>query len=345
MPISTSNANRRIFVTGTAGFIGYHLANLLLEDGFQVFGYDGMTDYYDINLKRTRHQMLLQNPRFNAAEGMLEDQEKLWLTVEDFEPDVIVHLAAQAGVRYSIENPKSYIDSNIVGTFNIMEAARRLKVSHLLMASTSSAYGANEDLPFKETDKADTPLTIYAATKKATEIMGHSYAHLWNIPVTMFRFFTVYGPWGRPDMALYKFVDAIINNQPIEVYNNGEMYRDFTYVKDLVRGIRLLIDTPPNRPASKGEIEEGDSLSPVAPFRIVNIGNSDKVRLLDFIDAIESQIGRKANRRYLPMQQGDVCATWADTKLLQRLTGYHPQTDYRDGIAQFVAWFREYFQK
>jgi UDP-glucuronate 4-epimerase len=336
---------RRVLVTGTAGFIGFHLARLLLDEGFEVFGYDGMTDYYDVSLKRRRHQMLLQNPRFSAQEGMLEDDDKLWRLAEQFQPQVIVHLAAQAGVRYSLENPRAYIDSNVVGTFNVMEAARRLEVEHLLMASTSSVYGANEDMPFTETEKADTQLTIYAATKKANEAMGHSYAHLWNLPVTMFRFFTVYGPWGRPDMALYKFVEGILEDRPIDIYNNGDMHRDFTFVTDLVRGIRLLIDTPPVKPESADMIEAGDSLSPAGPFRVVNIGNSDKVRLLDFVEAIEASLGKQAIRNYMPMQMGDVPATWADASLLQRLTGYKPQTDFRDGIAEFVAWYRDYYGK
>jgi UDP-glucuronate 4-epimerase len=336
---------RRVLITGTAGFIGFHLAQLLLAEGFQVHGYDGMTDYYDVNLKRRRHQMLLQHAGFSATEGMLEDNAKLWGVAEGFQPEVIVHLAAQAGVRYSLENPRAYIDSNIVGTFNVMEAARKLEVKHLLMASTSSVYGANEDMPFTETERADTQLTIYAATKKATESMGHSYAHLWNLPVTMFRFFTVYGPWGRPDMALYKFVEAILEDRPIDIYNHGDMHRDFTFVTDLVRGIRLLIDTPPVRPENKDQIDAGDSLSPVAPYRVVNIGNSDKVRLLDFIEAIEAELGKVAIRNYMPMQAGDVPATWADANLLQSLTGYRPQTNFKDGIAQFVAWFRDYYRK
>jgi UDP-glucuronate 4-epimerase len=336
---------RRVFITGSAGFIGFHLAQLLLAEGFQVHGYDGMSDYYDVNLKRRRHEMLLQHPSFQATEGLLEDAEKLWSVAEAFKPQVIVHLAAQAGVRYSLENPRAYIESNIVGTFNVMEAARKLAVSHLLMASTSSVYGANEQMPFTELDKADTPLTIYAATKKANESMGHSYAHLWNLPVTMFRFFTVYGPWGRPDMALFKFVEAILAGKPIDVYNYGEMYRDFTYVEDLVRAIHLLIDVPPVRPAGSDEMMEGDSLSPVAPYRVVNIGNNEKVRLLDFIEAIEAELGIPAIRNYMPMQMGDVPATWADASLLQRLTGYRPQTEFRDGIARFVAWFRDYYQK
>ncbi len=335
----------RIFITGTAGFIGFHLAKLLLAEGYTVHGFDGMTDYYDVALKERRHAMLLQNPGFACTIGMLEDQKLIDDTIDDFAPDVIVHLAGQAGVRYSLENPRAYLDSNVIGTFNVMEAARRLAVRHLLMASTSSVYGANTEMPFIETEKADTQLTIYAATKKANESMAHSYAHLWDLPTTMFRFFTVYGTWGRPDLALYKFVDAILDDRPIDIYNHGEMYRDFTYVDDLVRGIRLLIDTAPERPARPEDIEKGDSLSPVAPYRVVNIGNSDKVRLLDFVDAIEDSLGQKAQRNYMDMQMGDVPATWANAELLQRLTGYRPQTDFRDGIDKFVTWFRDYYGK
>lgn len=334
--------NRKVLITGTAGFIGFHLARFLLEEDFRVHGYDGMTNYYDVTLKQRRHSMLLQNPRFSATEGMLEHQSSFDNVADEFGPDVIVHLAAQAGVRYSLENPRAYLDSNVIGTFNVMDAARRLEVKHLLMASTSSVYGANTEMPFTETEKADTQLTIYAATKKANESMAHSYAHLWNLPTTMFRFFTVYGAWGRPDLALYKFVAAILEDRPIDIYNHGEMYRDFTYVDDLVRGIRLLIDAVPERPAN-GVVPEGDSLSPVAPYRVVNIGNSDKVKLLDFVDAIEDVLGKKAIRNYMPMQIGDVPATWSDTSLLQSLTGYRPQTDFRDGIASFVEWYRDYY--
>ena len=333
---------RKILITGTAGFIGFHLARLLLAEGFRVHGYDGMSDYYDIRLKQRRHQILLQNPQFTATEALLEDYATLDRIADDFQPEVIVHLAAQAGVRYSLENPRAYLDSNVIGSFNVLEVARRLKVQHLLMASTSSVYGANEEMPFAETQKADTQLTIYAATKKASESMGHAYAHLWSIPTTMFRFFTVYGPWGRPDMALFKFVEAILQDRPIEVYNHGEMFRDFTYVADLVQAIRLLIDTPPPLPRTAEPIP-GDTLSPVAPWRVVNIGNSDKVKLLDFVDAIEQALGRKAQRTYLPMQAGDVPATWADASLLRALTGYAPKTDVKDGIAAFVAWYREYY--
>ncbi len=336
---------RRIFITGTAGFIGFHLAQLLLEEGFTVAGYDGMTDYYDVRLKTRRHQMLLQSERFTATEAMLEDRETLDAAIDAFAPDVIVHLAAQAGVRYSLENPRAYIDANVVGAFNVMEAARRHAVDHLLMASTSSVYGAETEMPYRETQKADSQMTIYAATKKANEAMSHAYAHLYDLPVTMFRFFTVYGPWGRPDMAYFKFVDAILEGRPIDIYNHGDMYRDFTYVSDLVRGIRLLIDAVPERPATPDDIADGDSLSAVAPHRVVNIGNSDKVRLLDFIEAIEDSLGMKATRNMMDMQPGDVPATWADASLLQSLTGYRPQTDVRDGVARFVAWYRDYSAK
>jgi len=333
----------KILITGTAGFIGFHLAKSLLKDGFQVHGYDGMTDYYDINLKHARHNILLKNPSFTATEGMLENQDKLDGAIDEFNPDVIIHLAAQAGVRYSLENPRAYIDSNIVGTFNVMEAARKQKVKHLLMASTSSVYGSNTKMPFIENEKADTQLTIYAATKKANETMAHSYAYLWKLPTTMFRFFTVYGPWGRPDMALFKFVSAIFKGEPIDIYNKGNMYRDFTYVDDLVRGIRLLIDAIPTVDSSN-KTSQKDSLSPVAPYRVVNIGNSNKVNLLDFIDAIEDILGKKAIRNYMPMQKGDVHATWADASLLHNLTGYQPKTDFRDGISRFIKWYRDYYE-
>jgi len=264
-------------------------------------------------------------------------------SVKDFDPDVIVHLAAQAGVRYSLENPRSYIESNLIGTFNVMELARELKVQHLLMASTSSVYGANEVMPFIETEKADTPLTIYAATKKANESMAHSYSHLWNIPTTMFRFFTVYGPWGRPDMALFKFTKAILNGDPIDVYNHGDMYRDFTYVEDLVKAIMLLIDSVPGASGSNksGDIE--DNLSPVAPFRVVNIGNSDKVKLLDFIKAIEQELGIESKKNLMPMQVGDVPATWANADLLESLTGFKPQTNYKQGVKSFVEWYLKFY--
>jgi UDP-glucuronate 4-epimerase len=334
----------KVLVTGSAGFIGYHLSDLLLQEGFDVVGFDGMTDYYDVALKERRQSMLLQNQRFKAVNERLENADAVMDLAKAERPDVIVHLAAQAGVRYSLENPRSYIDGNIVGTFNVMEAARETDCKHLLMASTSSAYGANTDMPFAETDRTVTPLTIYAATKLANEAMGHSYAHLWNIPTTMFRFFTVYGPWGRPDMALFKFVRAGLDGDPIDVYGHGEMQRDFTYVTDLVRGIRLLIDAVPERPETPEDINDGDSLSPIAPYRLVNIGNSQSVPLIEFIDEIERAIGKPIARNMMDMQKGDVRATWANADLLQSLTGYTPNTNIRDGVQHFVNWFRDYYQ-
>jgi UDP-glucuronate 4-epimerase len=332
----------KVLITGTAGFIGFHLAKLLLDDGFEVQGYDGMTDYYDVSLKHERHKILKNNPNFAATEGMLEDYGKFDSLANEFQPEVIIHLAAQAGVRYSLENPRTYINSNIIGTFNVMEVARKQKVKHLLMSSSSSVYGANSKMPFTEIEKADTQLTIYAATKKANESMAHSYAHLWKIPTTMFRFFTVYGPWGRPDMAYFKFVSAILNDKPIDIYNNGKMYRDFTYVDDLVRGIRLLIDIKPLSFKDK-KILEGDSLSNVAPYRVINIGNSETINLIDFIESIEQSLDKKAIKNYMPMQKGDVTKTWADASLLQNLTGYSPKTNFKEGIAHFVKWYREYY--
>lgn len=330
---------QRVLVSGTAGFIGFHLAKLLLSEGHKVHGYDGITDYYDINLKIRRHEMLADMEGFSCTVGMLEDSKLIDQVFDEFMPDIVVHLAAQAGVRYSLENPRAYIDSNVIGTFNVIEASRRLGVKHLLMASTSSVYGANMEMPFEESHKADTQLTIYAATKKATESMGHAYAHLHKIPVTMFRFFTVYGPWGRPDMALFKFTKGIFEGTPIDVYNNGDMFRDFTYVDDLVKGISLLMGSIPG--GSETRVLD-DNLSTAAPYRVVNIGNSDKVKLTDFIDAIEAEIGKPVLRNNMGMQDGDVPATWADASLLHRLTGFRPDTDYREGVASFVSWYREY---
>ena len=334
-----------VFITGTAGFIGFHLAKLLLDQGHVVHGYDGMTDYYDVRLKRARHDLLRQYPQFTATEAMLEDDATLQAAVAAARPSAIVHLAAQAGVRYSIDHPRTYLDANIIGSFNVMEAARRQQVRHLLMASTSSVYGANTDMPYRETQKCDTQMSFYAATKKASESMAHAWAHIHGVPITLFRFFTVYGPWGRPDMAYFKFTRAILAGQPIDVYNHGDMWRDFTYVEDLVRAIALLVDAVPPQVAERANTQavEGDSLSPVAPWRVVNIGNSDKVRLLDFIDAIEQCLGKPAIRNYVDMQPGDVPATWADASLLQRLTGYQPQTNLREGIQRFVDWYHAHY--
>ncbi|PWB82398.1 MAG: UDP-glucuronate 5-epimerase [Methylocystaceae bacterium] len=329
----------RVFVTGTAGFIGFHLAARLLELGHYVDGFDGLTPYYDVKLKEARHALLQRSNGFRAHIALLEDMDALTRAVETAAPDVIVHLAAQAGVRYSLENPRAYVDANLVGGFNILELARAHSVRHLLMASTSSVYGANPTVPFVESERADYPLTLYAASKKANEAMAHSYAHLWSIPTTMFRFFTVYGPWGRPDMALFKFVDAIENDRPIDIYNHGKMERDFTYIDDLVEAIMRLIDVAP-------ALDAGDtSVSPVAPFRIVNIGRGEPINLLAFVEAIERKLGKKAIRNYLDMQPGDVPRTFADSALLERLTGYRPQTSVEEGVSAFVDWYRAYYAR
>lgn len=330
----------RVFITGSAGFIGFHLARRLLQEGHTVHGYDGLTDYYDVSLKQRRHQMLRTFATFTATEALLEDADTLRDAARAAQPEVIVHLAAQAGVRYSLENPRAYVDANLIGAFNVLEVARQLKPRHLMMASTSSVYGANESMPFAETDAADWPLTLYAATKKANESMSHAYAHLHGVPTTLFRFFTVYGPWGRPDMALFKFTKGVMDGTPIDIYNHGEMFRDFTYIDDLVRAIRLLIDAVPPAPDQPRPPVEGDTLSPAAPWRVVNIGNSTQVRLLDFVEAIEAEVGKPAVRHYLPLQTGDVPATWADCRLLQQLTGYRPHTSIREGVAQFVHWYK-----
>ncbi|NTT85313.1 SDR family NAD(P)-dependent oxidoreductase [Tabrizicola fusiformis] len=334
---------RTALVTGSAGFIGFHLCQRLLADGFRVVGIDNLSDYYDVALKERRQAMLLQSPAFSVVNDDVQTPGRLMALFAEHRPDVVVHLAAQAGVRYSIENPRSYLDSNITGTFELLEAARAWPPAHMLLASTSSAFGANTKMPYAETDRADHQMSFYAATKKANEGMAHSYAHLFDLPVTMFRFFTVYGPWGRPDMALFKFTKAILAGEPIDVYNYGDMKRDFTYVTDLVEAIRLLIDTPPQRPAD-GIVPEGDSLSPVAPWRVVNIGNSDAVQLTDFIAAIEEATGLTATRNLMPMQAGDVPATWANADLLRKLTGYSPRTDVREGVRAFVDWYRDYYR-
>ncbi|HEY6919824.1 MAG TPA: NAD-dependent epimerase/dehydratase family protein, partial [Tabrizicola sp.] len=329
-------------ITGTAGFVGFHLARHLLAAGHRVHGYDGITAYYDVRLKQKRHAMLKAMPGFTATEALVEDAATLSRVAEDFAPEIIIHLAAQAGVRYSLTHPRSYIETNFVGSFNVLEVARTLRPRHLLMASTSSVYGANPEMPFHETDRTDHPLTVYAATKKAVEGLSHSYAHLWGLPVTLFRFFTVYGAWGRPDLAYFKFAKAILQGAPIDVYNHGELWRDFTAVEDLVEGVSRLIPLAPPLPAARVTPVPGDSLSPVAPWRVVNVGNNDKVHLMEFIGTLETLLGRKAICNFLPMQPGDVPATWADCSLLERLTGFRPQTDLATGLARFVDWYRDY---
>jgi len=347
---------RRALVTGSAGFIGYHLCARLLAEGWAVTGLDAMTDYYDVRLKAQRQAMLLQHPGFEAVEARVEDAAALERVMTGAPPDAVIHLAAQAGVRHSIEAPRSYVEANLDGVFTLLEAVRAQAmraeggqgrpVAHTLMASTSSVYGANTAMPYAETNRVAHPMSFYAATKIAGEAMAHSYAHLYGLPVTMFRFFTVYGPWGRPDMALFKFSRAILAGEPIDVYNHGEMRRDFTYVGDLVEGIVRLIEAVPVRPereACPDAAVPGDSLSPVAPWRVVNIGAGAPVRLTEFIAAIEAATGRTARRNLLPIQPGDVPATWADATLLEALTGSMPRTPLAEGVAAFVDWYRDYY--
>lgn len=330
----------RFFITGTAGFIGFHLARRLLAEGHEVTGFDAMTAYYDVRLKEARQAILQQSNHFTAITARLEDMGALQKAMEAARPDIIIHLAAQAGVRYSLEEPRSYVESNVTGSFNLLEAARSLNPRHILLASTSSVYGGNIAMPFRETERADYPLTIYAATKKAMESMAHSSAHLWKLPITCFRFFTVYGPWGRPDMALFKFVSAIRKGEPIEVYGQGQMSRDFTYIDDLVEAIRRLIDCVPHEGVSAGP---ADTLSPAAPYRVVNIAGGTSVDLGRFIDAVENALGKKAERKLLPMQKGDVPHTFADASLLQALTGYTPSTPVEQGVKAFVDWHLQHY--
>lgn len=328
---------RCAFVTGSAGFIGYHLSALLLARGWRVVGVDSLSDYYDPALKRRRHGMLSGAGDFTPVIGDVSDPGLAKSLMAEHAPEALIHLAAQAGVRHSIDAPRDYVQANLLGTFEILEAARAHPPAHMLLASTSSAYGANTRMPYRETMKTDAQMSFYAATKKANEAMAHSYAHLYGLPTTMFRFFTVYGPWGRPDMALFKFTRAILGGDPIDVYNHGKMRRDFTYVTDLVQGIADLIDVPP------GAVPVGDhdSLSPVAPHRVVNIGNGETVELSRFIEAIETATGKTAIRNLMDIQPGDVPATWADTTLLTDLLGAPlPRTDVEVGVQAFVDWYR-----
>ena len=329
-----------VFITGVAGFIGANAAEQLLASGHQVTGIDNLNDYYDPALKQARLQRLEGKNRFQFVKGNIQDTGVLTDLFADNGFDAVIHMAAQAGVRYSIDNPRSYLDSNLIGTFELLEAARAHPPQHMLLASTSSAYGANTEMPYQEVQKADHQMSFYAATKKATESMAHSYAHLYALPITMFRFFTVYGPWGRPDMAPIKFARKIFNGDAIDVYNHGNMRRDFTYVDDLVRALTLLL---PQAPGETPVDNVADSLSPVAPFRVVNIGNNKPVKLLDFISEIEIAIGKPAVQNLIEMQAGDVSATWADTTLLEALTGYVPRTDIKTGVKAFVDWYQDYY--
>ena len=332
-------------VTGAAGFIGYHMSARLLAEGWRIVGFDAVTDYYDVRLKRARLARLEQSEGFRFVEARLETPGALAAVTAEARPELIVHLAAQAGVRYSLEAPRSYVESNLAGTFEMLEAARIAPPAHLLMASTSSVYGANAEMPYAETDKADLPMSFYAATKKANEAMAHAYAHLHGLPITMFRFFTVYGPWGRPDMALFRFVEAIRAGRPIEVYNHGDMARDFTSVDDLIEGLWRLASIVPPAPGApdRAAVPEFDTLSPVAPWRIVNIGRSEPVELLDFIAAVEAALGMRAEKSLLPKQKGDVFRTWADTRLVTHLAGTLPATDLREGVPAFLRWYDAHY--
>lgn len=329
----------KVFVTGTAGFVGYHLARRLLDEGHRVTGFDGVTDYYDVRLKRARLSALARYPQFTPIEGRLEDSQLLTRSLQAAGAEIVVHLAAQAGVRYSIEQPQSYVSANLVGSANLLEAVRAHRPAHLLFASTSSVYGGNSKLPFSELDPADAPISLYAATKKSGEVLAHSYSHLFDIPTTMLRFFTVYGPWGRPDMALFKFVAAILDQRPIAVYGQGAMRRDFTYIDDLIEALMRLL---PLQPVQDSPVA-GDSLSPVAPYRIVNLAGGHPELLMDFIGAIETALGQRANCQYEPLQPGDPRETSADTALLRRLVGDVPRTSIDVGVANFVAWYRQYY--
>ncbi|CAX25437.1 nucleotide sugar epimerase; putative UDP-glucuronate 5'-epimerase [Methylorubrum extorquens DM4] len=330
-------------VTGSAGFIGHALSRRLLAAGFGVTGFDGLSPYYDVGLKRARHADLAQSPGFEAVEARLETPSALLDVMARVKPDLVFHLAAQAGVRYSLIDPGAYVEANLVGFANLLEAVRAHPVKHLLAASTSSAYGGNASVPFRETDRAVSPLTLYAASKLANEAMAHSYAHLFRIPTTAFRFFTVYGPWGRPDMALFLFTRKILAGEPIEVFGEGAAERDFTFIDDLIDAIVALSERPPPMPSEGGPVSAADTLSTVAPYRLVNIGGGRPVRLDAMIGALEAALGRKAERVLKPLPPGDVIRTHASPDLLRDLVGRLPETPLETGIPAFVRWYLDYY--
>ena len=333
----------KILVTGAAGFIGMHASQRLLARGDEVVGLDNLNDYYDPTLKDARLARLTPHPAFRFVKMDVADRagmEGLFAT-EKF--DRVIHLAAQAGVRYSLQNPQAYIDSNVVGFMNVLEGCRYSKVQHLVYASSSSVYGGNTRMPFSERDSVDHPVSIYAATKKANELMAHTYSHLYGLPTTGLRFFTVYGPWGRPDMALFLFTKAILEGRPIDVFNHGKMKRDFTYVDDIVEGVIRTLDRTAE-PDAAFDSDRPDPGRSKAPFRVFNIGNHDPVQLMDFVTAIESTLGMSAQKNFMPLQDGDVPATYADTEALNAWTGFAPATSVRDGVGRFVAWYREYYK-
>ncbi len=331
----------KIFITGSSGFIGFHAAKKFLNKGIKVHGFDSMNNYYDVKLKKARLSILKKYKNFSFTRGNLENEKKLSKSIFRFKPNIIIHLAAQAGVRHSIKNPEIYLNSNILGTFNILKLANKIKVKHLIIGSSSSVYGANKKFPFQEIDKTDYQVSFYAATKKSTESLAHSYSSLWKLPITMLRFFTVYGPYGRPDMAYFSFTKKILAGNTINIFNKGKMYRDYTYIDDIVDGIYKLINKSPSLNSKKKF--KNDSISPVAPFRILNIGNTKKIYLLKFINTLEKELNKKIKRIYLPMQKGDVYSTLSDSSLLKRITGYNPQTDYKTGIKKFINWYKNFY--
>lgn len=331
-----------LLITGTAGFIGFHLAKKRLEQGDKVLGVDNLNDYYDVNLKLARLEQLKQYPNFTFEKLDIADRELVPALFKKYTIRKVANLAAQAGVRYSIENPLAYVDSNVLGFTNIIEGCRHHKIEHLVYASTSSVYGANEKQPFSESKGVDHPLAIYAATKKCNELIAHSYSHLYGLPTTGLRFFTVYGPWGRPDMALFLFTKAILNDEPIQVFNHGNMIRDFTYVDDIVEGVSRAIDSPA-QPNVTWDGMHPDPASSRAPYRIYNIGNNNPVPLMNYIGALERALGKEAKKEMMPMQDGDVPSTYADVSKLERDLGYKPKTSVEDGVRRFVEWYRGHY--
>jgi UDP-glucuronate 4-epimerase len=334
---------RNILVTGAAGFIGFHLSKYLLGKNEQLFGIDDLNNYYDVNLKLARLEQLKKQPNFHFYQTSLANREEMTKLFAETKFDIVVNLAAQAGVRYSIENPHAYIDSNVVGFSNILEGCRHSKVNHLVFASSSSVYGANTKMPFSTHDNVDHPLSLYAATKKANELLAHTYSHLYKLPTTGLRFFTVYGPWGRPDMALFMFTKAMVAGEPINVFNQGEMQRDFTYIDDIVEGIvRVMDKVPLPNPTWSGDTPDPGTSN--APYKIYNIGNNQPVELMYFIKVLEDCLGKQAKKNMLPMQLGDVPATYADIDDLYHDVGFKPNTPIELGIERFVAWYKDYYK-
>ena len=336
-----------VLVTGAAGFIGFHLARKLINNGIDVIGFDNLNNYYDVKLKKDRIKILKKDAiemktKFYFFKGNLSYYNDLKIIFEKYRPNIIINLAAQAGVRFSIENPSSYIESNLVGFNNILECCRHYPINHLIYASSSSVYGGNTLLPFSEKHSVDHPVSLYAATKKSNELMAHSYSHLFNIPTTGLRFFTVYGPWGRPDMALYLFTKAILSNKPIKVFNHGKMIRDFTYIDDIIESIFLLMNIYPEK-NNNFDTNKPDPSGSWAPYRILNIGNSEPIPLMKYINEIELSLDKKALIEYQDMQPGDVAITSADTSLLENLINYKPTTSVKKGVKIFVQWFRDYY--